>query len=146
MLYISHCGTYLIDRRMTVSRLQIRFPLWSRPDMSMGSPGSMAAWFKRFDAGKLPKPHMIDPKRIELHHGTLLDGEMVVNEHADGRQERVFFAYDLMMLQGVNVTARPWKVRSLPGLCKCWCGSKCQRLSFFAEVTNISTLSVSSSP
>jgi hypothetical protein len=112
MLYISHCGTYLIDRRMKVSRVHMRFPLWSRPDTSMSGPASMAAWFKLFDAGMLRKALMIDPKRMELHHGTLLDGEMVVNGHPDGRQDRVFYAYDLMMLQGVNVTARPWKVCS----------------------------------
>ena len=115
MLYLSHSGTYLIDRRMKISRVQMRFPLWSRPGVATGTPAAMLAWFKLFDAGKLPKPQRIDPRRIELHHGTLLDGEMVVNDHPDGRQERVFYAYDLMMLQGVNVAARPWKVRYFTG-------------------------------
>jgi mRNA capping enzyme, catalytic domain len=112
MLYIAHSGTYLIDRKLTVARVQMRFPLWTRDGVATETSEDMVRWLLLFDAGKLPKPTRVSASQMQFHHGTLLDGEMVVNEDKDGHQERVFYAYDLMMLHGANVTARPWKVRT----------------------------------
>jgi mRNA capping enzyme, catalytic domain len=64
--------------------------------------------------GKLPRGARVSASQTQFHHGTLLDGEMCGNVHPDGRRERVFYVYDLMMLHGANVTARPWKVRLPP--------------------------------
>ena len=110
MLYIAHSGAYLIDRKLKVARAQMRFPLWTRDGVRTETPADMAAWLKLFDAGKMPRPTRVSASQMQFHHGTLLDGEMCVNTQADGTQERVFYVYDLMMLHGVNVTARPWKV------------------------------------
>jgi len=92
MVIQSH-GTFLVDRRLQVSRVQARFPLWQR-DAPGGKP--------------LLKPG-------HVHKGTLLDGEMVVNSRPDGSQRRVFYVYDLMTLNGKNVVMRPWKART--GVC-----------------------------
>ena len=89
MVYITNHGTFLIDRRFNVNRVQARFPLWRRE----GPQGK-----------KVLKPG-------HMHNGTLLDGEMVVNTHPDGSQQRSFYVYDLMMFNGKNYVMRPWKVR-----------------------------------
>lgn len=109
MVYISNSGTYLIDRRMCVTRVQMRFPLWLRQGADTED---MNTWMHKFMQGKLERPSHVHPTRSHLHHGTLVDGEMVVNELPDGTKERVFYMYDLMMLNGVNVVGLPWKVSS----------------------------------
>ena len=116
MLYIAHSGAYLIDRKLKVARAQMRFPLWTRDGVRTETRADMAAFLNLFDAGKMPRPARVSGSQTRFHHGTLLDGEMCVNTRPDGTQERVFYVYDLMMLHGVNVSARPWKVRGM-----IWC-------------------------
>ena len=113
MLYITSSGTYLVDRRFSITRVQMRFPAFKRDGVSTATTEQMAQWLTCFDSGRLPRQRRISASATEFHHCTVLDGEMVVNEDGAGRQERVFYAYDLMMLHGVNVAARPWKVRPL---------------------------------
>ena len=107
MVYISNSGTYLIDRRMCVTRVQMRFPLWLRQGADTED---MQTWMQKFMQGKLERPSRVHPALSRLHHGTLVDGEMVVNELPDGTKQRVFYMYDLMMLNGANVVGLPWKV------------------------------------
>lgn len=46
-----------------------------------------------------------------LHHFTLLDGEMVVDEDpATGAKRRRYLVYDLIVLQGVSTVKWPFKV------------------------------------
>lgn len=110
MVYISNSGTYLIDRRMVVTRVQMRFPLWLRQGSDTED---MVKWMQKFVAGRLEKPSRVHPTMSPLHHGTLVDGEMVVNELPDGTKQRTFYMYDLMMMNGVNVVGLPWKVCAL---------------------------------
>jgi hypothetical protein len=100
----------------------MRFPLWTRDGIPTRLPQDMATWLERFDAGKLPNATRVSASQIEFHHGTLLDGEMVVNKQQDGRQQRVFYVYDLMMLNGANVSTRPWKVSTAH---ICWMSTPC---------------------
>jgi mRNA capping enzyme, catalytic domain len=106
MMYISHSGIYLIDRRMLITRVQLRFPLWS----FAGIPdANTAEWLKAFAVGRLPKP-TLHKSRLHHHHATLIEGEMVVDRKPDGNCERVFYVYDLMVLNGINIMGYPWKV------------------------------------
>lgn len=107
IVYISNSGTYLIDRRMCVTRVQMRFPMWLRQGADTED---MNTWMQKFLQGKLERPSHVHPTKSRLHHGTLVDGEMVVNELPDGTKQRVFYMYDLMMLNGVNLVGLPWKV------------------------------------
>jgi hypothetical protein len=111
MMYISNSGTYLVDRRMCITRVQMRFPLWLRRNVSTDD---MQGWMRAFQAGRLPHDKSLKPGKVRLHHATLLDGEMVIDAMPDGSQRRVFYMYDLMMLNGVNTIGLPWKV--------CGCG------------------------
>jgi hypothetical protein len=117
MVYISNAGTFLVDRRMCVTRVQMRFPLWYRPDADTSD---MRSWMDKFERGHLKSPsslHHPDAQygqSMRMHSGTLVDGEMVVNTLPDGTKRRVFYMYDLMMLNGYSLVGKPWKVRSLP--------------------------------
>lgn len=108
MLYVSHSGAFLIDRRMVVTRAQLRFPAWSHAGIPDGSTNE---WLSAFLAGRLPKA-TLHKARMAFHHATLVEGEMVVDRQPDGRLEFVFYVYDLMMLNGANVTVYPWKARA----------------------------------
>lgn len=87
MLYISILGTYLVDRSFNVRRVQMRWPT--------AAPKS---------------PLHYDPAMPQ--HGTLLDGEMVVDEDkATGKQTRRYLAYDMMQICGRVLRYSTFKVR-----------------------------------
>ena len=70
-------GAFLIDRKNRFRRVQMRFPTRSKG---------------RADGG---------PRIGQPHHGTLLDGEMIVDEDlATGRKERRYLIYDMMAING----------------------------------------------
>ncbi len=47
-------------------------------------------------------------------HQTILDGEMVVDEHMEEeRWDRRFLAYDMVMCNGHSLVDRPWMVGGL---------------------------------
>ena len=82
MLMLMRDGAYLIDRKFSVRRVQMRFPL---PHKKFGT---------------------------AVHHGTLMDGEMVVDtDPATKKQVRRFLAYDLMAVNGERVSQRPFLER-----------------------------------
>lgn len=86
MLYLSHLGTYLVDRSFAVRRVQMRWPT-AAPDT----------------------PLRYNPARP--HQSTLLDGEMVVDEdQATKAQKRRYLAYDLMLLNGQPLRQKEFKV------------------------------------
>ena len=87
MLYISVLGTYLVDRSFSVRRVQMRWPTAA------------------------PKTKLqYDPEVPQ--HGTLLDGEMIVDEDkATGKQARRYLAYDIMQLCGRPLRNATFKVR-----------------------------------
>lgn len=86
MLYIGILGTYLIDRSFKVRRVQMRWPT-SNPRLTT-----------KYDPA-VP------------HHGTLLDGEMVVDEDkASHKQTRRYLAYDIMQLHGKPLRHKEFKV------------------------------------
>ena len=96
MLLLMIDGCYLVDRKFSIRRVQMRFPA---PLKTHG---------------------------VTVHHATLLDGEMVVDDVTDPtavtaaaggggggapvqlRQRRRFLAYDLMALLGTNLMDRPF--------------------------------------
>lgn len=87
MLYISVLGTYLVDRSFSVRRVQMRWPT--------AAPRSKLQY---------------DPEIPQ--HGTLLDGEMIVDEDkATGKQARRYLAYDMMQLCGRPLRNATFKVR-----------------------------------
>ncbi|KAL4857277.1 mRNA-capping enzyme [Chlorella vulgaris] len=89
MLVLLRWGTYLVDRKFAVTRVQMR---WPTPLL----PGTRGA--------KGPTGPM--------HHWTVLDGEMVVDDIlAEDRRERRFLAYDMVMLNGQSLVDRPWMER-----------------------------------
>jgi mRNA-capping enzyme len=82
MVLLMRDGVYLIDRKFTVRRVQMRFPL---PHKKFGT---------------------------AVHHGTLMDGEMVVDtDPKTQKQMRRFLAYDLMAVNGERVSQRPFLER-----------------------------------
>ncbi|KAL3142910.1 hypothetical protein ABBQ38_003198 [Trebouxia sp. C0009 RCD-2024] len=87
MLYISVLGTYLVDRSFSVRRVQMRWPTAA------------------------PKTKLqYDPEIPQ--HGTLLDGEMIVDEDkATGKQARRYLAYDIMQLCGRPLRNATFKER-----------------------------------
>ncbi|GAB4819049.1 hypothetical protein N2152v2_006095 [Parachlorella kessleri] len=85
MVAMMRYGTYLVDRKFQIRRVQMRFPQLSR------------------DKSKSP----VGPP----HHMTLLDGEMVVDEDFDGMKTRRFLIYDLVAQNGQPLVERPWKDR-----------------------------------
>jgi mRNA-capping enzyme len=90
LILLHRAGTYLIDRSNAVRRVQMRWP----------SPLPPA------------DPTNKQPPRAPiggLHQGTILDGEMVVDEDlVTGKRTRRFLAYDSMVINGEIVTQRPW--------------------------------------
>ena len=93
MLYIGPLGTYLVDRSFKVRRVQMRWPTTD--------PRSPLRY----------SPHV-------LHHGTLLDGEMVVDEEkTTGKQTRRYLAYDVMQL--LNKPLRHTELKVKRNLCSC---------------------------
>lgn len=78
MLLLMKDGCYLVDRKFAVRRVQMRFPA---PLKTHG---------------------------VAVHHCTLLDGEMVVDDLAPGKQRRRFLAYDVMALLGEKLVDRPF--------------------------------------
>ena len=93
MLYITTMGTYLIDRSFNVRRVQMRWPT-AAPSGVHGRP-------------------LYNP--VVLHHGTLLDGEMVVDEDkVSHEQTRRYLAYDIMQLSGEPLRHREFQVPASP--------------------------------
>lgn len=89
LILIHRSGTYLIDRSNNVTRVQARWP-------SLANVSNV----------QLKAP--VGP----FHAGTILDGEMVVDEDLmTGNRTRRFLAYDLMALNGQNWMRFPWKAR-----------------------------------
>lgn len=90
LMLIHRSGTYLIDRSNTVTRVQARWPslLANMSNVQIKAP--------------------VGP----FHAGTILDGEMVVDEDLmTGNHTRRFLAYDLMALNGQNWMRFPWITR-----------------------------------
>ena len=86
MLYIGILGTYLIDRSFKVRRVQMRWP-----------------------TSDLKSPLKYDP--AAPHNGTLMDGEMVVDQDkGTGQQTRRYLAYDIMQLRGKPLRLKDFKV------------------------------------
>jgi mRNA-capping enzyme len=89
MVLLLRWGTYLVDRAGGVTRVQMRWPRRAAPPPGGGRPAAP------FD----PAPH----------HGTILDGEMVVDEDvAAGTRTRRFLAYDCVGVNGRSLAAAPW--------------------------------------
>ncbi|ACO65748.1 mRNA capping enzyme [Micromonas commoda] len=76
MVLLMRDGTYLIDRKFEIRRVTMRFPA---PLKTHG---------------------------VSVHNATLLDGEMVVDDIAPGRQRRRFLAYDCVALHGERLGER----------------------------------------
>lgn len=113
MAYLCHSGMFLIDRRMHITRVHMRFPVGPRrPPVGMLAARDPPAWVAKFKTGSLTVPAKLDPAQLALHHMTLVEGEMVIDELPGGGHERAFYIYDLMMILGVLVTDLPWKVRA----------------------------------
>jgi len=81
MLLLMRDGTYLIDRKFEVRRVSMRFPA---PLKTHG---------------------------VSVHNATLLDGEMVIDDVAPGRQRRRFLAYDCVALHGERLGDRAFVER-----------------------------------
>ena len=83
MMLLTREGCYLIDRKFRFRRVQMRFPC---------------------------KPH-----ETKVNDYTLLDGEMVVDNFLDGqgkpRQARRYLVYDMVAVNGVPVSDRPFSER-----------------------------------
>ena len=89
LILLHRAGTYLIDRSNAVRRVQMRWPSPLAPNQKNA---------------RAP----IGP----MHMGTILDGEMVVDEDlVTGKKTRRFLAYDAMVINGEVVTQQPWKAR-----------------------------------
>ena len=71
-------GVYLIDRKFTVRRVVMRCPA---PLKTHG---------------------------VSTHNATLLDGEMVVDDLADGTQKRRFLVYDCVSVFGEKLVEKPF--------------------------------------
>jgi mRNA-capping enzyme len=92
MVVVMRSGTYLVDRSNNVTRCQMRWP----------SPAPPRA------PGQPPPRSPVGP----VHHGTILDGEMVVDEDlVAGTRTRRFLAYDMVALHGASLAGRPWGER-----------------------------------
>lgn len=88
MLVLMRWGTYLIDRKFAIRRVQMRWPT----ALKHGQPSK----------GPVGPPH----------HLTILDGEMVVDENMEEeRWDRRFLAYDMVMCNGHPLVDRPWMER-----------------------------------
>ncbi|CAM6129287.1 unnamed protein product [Calypogeia fissa] len=83
MMFLTRYGCYLIDRNFRFRRVQLRFPI--------------------------PKTAK---DAVEVHHLTLLDGEMVIDTLPDsGQQSRRYLVYDLMILNSHPLHERPFSER-----------------------------------
>lgn len=87
MLAIMRYGTYLVDRKFQIRRVQMRFPQVASAREAMRKP--------------------VGPP----HNETLLDGEMIVDHDDDGKQLRRFLIYDLVAINRISLADRPWKDR-----------------------------------
>ncbi|KAM7463992.1 hypothetical protein LguiA_032113 [Lonicera macranthoides] len=84
MMLITMDGCYLIDRNFNFRRVQMRFPC---------------------------KP-INEALAEKTHHFTLLDGEMIIDTLPDSqKQERRYLIYDMMAINQVSVTERPFYER-----------------------------------
>ncbi len=89
LILLHRAGTYLIDRSNAVRRVQMRWPS-PLPPRQANARAPIGA----------------------LHMGTIIDGEMVVDEDlVTGRKTRRFLAYDAMVINGEVVTQHPWNTR-----------------------------------
>eukprot|EP01018_Ginkgo_biloba_P032026 Gb_15931 [translate_table: standard] len=83
MMLITRDGCYLIDRKFSFRRVQLRFPKKGVPQGSS-----------------------------ETHHLTLLDGEMIIDTVPEtGEQKRRYLVYDLMMLNQQSMIKLPFYER-----------------------------------
>ncbi|PON36910.1 mRNA capping enzyme, bifunctional [Parasponia andersonii] len=86
MMLITIDGCYLIDRSFNFRRVQMRFPCKPTND-------ALA-------------------EKIQTHHFTLLDGEMIIDTLPDShKQERRYLIYDLIVINQVPVIERPFYER-----------------------------------
>ncbi|KAK9150977.1 hypothetical protein Syun_009286 [Stephania yunnanensis] len=83
MMLLTHDGCYLIDRNFCFRRVQMRFPIK----------------FKLNEGAK------------DTHNITLLDGEMVIDAQDNGKQERRYLIYDVMVLNNLPLIKRPFNER-----------------------------------
>ena len=60
---------------------------------------------------KLTQMHVGHPFDTPTHHFTLLDGDMVVDKIAEGKYQRRYLVYDIMVLKGVSVIEKPFRER-----------------------------------
>ncbi len=92
LVFIHRMGTYLIDRANVVTRVQMRWPM-PLPPRGQGHP---------------PPTAPVGP----FHVGTILDGEMVVDEDPKTKIcTRRFLAYDMMVINGMKGLDSPWGER-----------------------------------
>ena len=87
LIFIHRTGTYLIDRSNTVTRVQMRWPtpLPKHPTQKINAPVG------------------------NFHVGTILDGEMVVDEDPGTKlRTRRFLVYDMIVLNTVKLQLTPW--------------------------------------
>ncbi|XP_057831153.2 uncharacterized protein LOC131041919 [Cryptomeria japonica] len=83
MMLITREGCYLIDRKFSFRRVQLRFPVRG-----------------------------VQPGSFECHHYTLLDGEMIIDTVPEtGEQQRRYLVYDLMMVNGQPKIKQPFYER-----------------------------------
>ncbi|KAH9302911.1 hypothetical protein KI387_014494 [Taxus chinensis] len=83
MMLITREGCYLIDRKFSFRRVQLRFPIRG-----------------------------VQPGSPECHHFTLLDGEMIIDTVPEtGEQQRRYLVYDLMMVNGQSKIKQPFHER-----------------------------------
>ncbi|GLC40885.1 hypothetical protein PLESTB_000012700 [Pleodorina starrii] len=92
MVFIVSQGTYIMDRSFNVVRCEMRFMNGSRRP----APGKR----KLYPVGK-------------PLHGTLLDGEMVLDVDPEGKQppRLRYLIYDLCMINNTPLMEKPWKER-----------------------------------
>ncbi|XP_050214342.1 uncharacterized protein LOC126665556 isoform X2 [Mercurialis annua] len=87
LMLIMMDGCYLIDRNFNFRRVQMRFPC------------------RNASEGVADKTHV-------THHCTLLDGEMIIDTVPDShKQERRYLIYDLMAINHVSISERPFHER-----------------------------------
>jgi mRNA guanylyltransferase len=74
----------------------------------------------------IPLPHPRNPNAYDInsyHRGTLLDGELVLQRHKNGREQLTFLIFDCLAIQGECITKRDYGQRIqkiLSGVVKPW--------------------------